>query len=67
MSVVWECGSCGTRSRERRCEECNLFCSNGDRGSPSERTATSGSDLAPHPSSTLSSSNSKSWSDCTRL
>lgn len=27
MSVVWECGSCGTRSLERRCEECNLFCS----------------------------------------
>lgn len=26
MSVVWECGSCGTRSLERRCEECNLFC-----------------------------------------
>lgn len=27
MSVVWECGSCGTRSLERRCEDCNLFCS----------------------------------------
>jgi hypothetical protein len=27
MSVVWECGSCGARSLERRCEECNLFCS----------------------------------------
>ena len=27
MSVVWECGSCGTRSLGRRCEECNLFCS----------------------------------------
>lgn len=27
MSVVWECGSCATRSLERRCEECNLFCS----------------------------------------
>jgi len=27
MSVVWECGSCGTRSLERRCSECNLFCS----------------------------------------
>ena len=26
MSLVWECGSCGTRSLERRCEECNLFC-----------------------------------------
>ncbi len=26
MSVVWECGSCGARSLERRCEECNLFC-----------------------------------------
>jgi len=26
MSVVWECGSCGTRSLARRCEECNLFC-----------------------------------------
>ena len=26
MSVVWECGACGTRSLERRCEECNLFC-----------------------------------------
>ncbi len=27
MSVVWECGSCGERSLERRCAECNLFCS----------------------------------------
>ncbi len=28
MSVVWECGSCGERSLdERRCGECNLFCS----------------------------------------
>ncbi len=27
MSVVWQCGSCATRSQERRCEECNLFCS----------------------------------------
>jgi len=27
MSVVWECGCCGTRSLERRCEKCNLFCS----------------------------------------
>ncbi|MGH9188972.1 MAG: hypothetical protein ACRD0Q_02895 [Acidimicrobiales bacterium] len=27
MSVVWECGSCGERSLERRCRECNLFCS----------------------------------------
>ncbi|MGI8758159.1 MAG: hypothetical protein ACR2K0_02520 [Acidimicrobiales bacterium] len=27
MSVVWECGSCATRSLERRCDECNLFCS----------------------------------------
>ena len=27
MSVVWECGSCATRSLERRYEECNLFCS----------------------------------------
>ena len=26
MSVVWECGSCGTRSLERRWKECNLFC-----------------------------------------
>lgn len=32
MSVVWECGSCGTRSLERRCEECNLFCSKVGRG-----------------------------------
>lgn len=27
MSIVWECGSCGERSLERRCGECNLFCS----------------------------------------
>ncbi len=28
MSVVWECGSCGERALdERRCGECNLFCS----------------------------------------
>jgi len=27
MSVLWECGSCATRSLQRRCEECNLFCS----------------------------------------
>lgn len=27
MNVVWECSSCATRSFERRCEECNLFCS----------------------------------------
>ena len=27
MNVVWECRSCATRSFERRCEECNLFCS----------------------------------------